>query len=592
MRPSRRGLLALVAVVFALGVAGPAAAADRRVPIKLSPSPPKPLVLRGQLEDGELTATLQLRPSSRLAADRYYFRVVADLKGKTHTLGRERVTVSEPVDLPPGGARDFTVTVDVSGPVQPDVYRGSLQVVQVVDPRRPLRVPLRVDVQRRPAPTVVGSTPVEFTEIKAFEPGQLSGGWTLASLLLTLLLVVLAGLLGQWLLGRGLWLSLAALVLAVLVWAGSDRWLSDQLENADTVGIDLDNPVTAKLPVTNGSPLLRRDLDGRPAQGVTLQTPAGGDLADWDPERDRTVIVRLDPLPEHPGRYRGQLLLRLAGNDVRFSIPASLSVRVGPLVPLLVLLGSILGGYGVRRLVRSTFHRQQELTDVDELERRIEQLPEPERQAIANELAEHLIVKLAEGKRLADANDHEAAHASFVVVGAVLDAWARVKRMTMKLGGLSDAQRATAIEALREAEVACRDLKAAQANTILDWLEGRLWAWRHLGQGAAEETEPRPEAEAEAFAAERRADARWAEDVGGWPRRTPGVLRFLVLSVTQPAVYAALVVALAVAALLVLYVENPTFGAEKTDWLPLIGWGFATDPVSAALSSLRGRSTS
>jgi hypothetical protein len=164
--------------------------------------------------------------------------------------------------------------------------------------------------------------------------------------------------------------------------------------------------------------------------------------------------------------------------------------------------------------------------------------------------------------------------------------------MRRELGRLSDTQRATANDWLRKAEEACRDLKADQANAILDQLEGRLWAWRHLGQDAAKKTRPRAaEAAAGESAGEPRPAALWVEGVEGWPRRAPGVLRFLVLSVTQPAVHAALVVALAVAALLVLYVENPTFGG-KADWLPLIGWGFVTDPVSAALSNLRGRSTS
>jgi hypothetical protein len=86
-------------------------------------------------------------------------------------------------------------------------------------------------------------------------------------------------------------------------------------------------------------------------------------------------------------------------------------------------------------------------------------------------------------------------------------------------------------------------------------------------------------------------DRGWP-DVGGRLRwRPPRLLRFLLLRVTRPVFYGVLVAALAIAALTLLYLDNPTFGTHGTDWLPLVGWGFATDPISTALSNLRGSST-
>jgi hypothetical protein len=72
---------------------------------------------------------------------------------------------------------------------------------------------------------------------------------------------------------------------------------------------------------------------------------------------------------------------------------------------------------------------------------------------------------------------------------------------------------------------------------------------------------------------------------------SPRVGRFLVLGVTRPVFYTVLIVGLSIAALNLLYMKNPTFGANPTDWLPLIGWGIASDPVSAALSNLRQPAT-
>jgi hypothetical protein len=484
MRRARLGLLVLVSVSLALIAAPSLASQGPKRPVYIA-TKPRELQLRGELESGDLTGTLRLRASSALPATDYYFLIASDLKGQHRTVGREHVTVADPVDIPACGARDFTVTV--SGLLQAGTYRSSLQIVQIADPRHPVTVKLVVIAERQPAPKVARDTPIKLAEIKLINPKELHFGWKLVGLLALLVI----GLMGYWR-WRHIGLLLPLLVVAVIwfLWARVEPWASDQLENGNNVGIDLDNPLSARLPVVDGIPLLRRDLDGLPVQGLTLQASKERSLAEWDPDRDRTLLVSLDPALDHPGHYSGQILLELVRTDTRFAIPIELSLRIGPLLPLLVLLLSILGGYGVRRV---TFHRLDEEVLTNDLKQQIENLADRTRTSPTNELAELLIVKLSEASRLASAGNHLAAHERFADVDAALNTWKRIRVARDRLPSWLwdeqwDEQRQEAMRLLEDAEGQCRQLNIPLANATLDRLDGRLWAWEHLKQFSPEDT--------------------------------------------------------------------------------------------------------
>jgi hypothetical protein len=593
MRQVKLGSFLLLGTLLLLAIATPAVACQRPKRAVQITAEPRTLQLQGELENGDLTGTLRLRASSALAATDYYFLVQADLKGRSGTIGREQVTITEPVQLPARAAQDFTVTV--SRIKHAGTYTGTLQVIQLSNPRRPLTVGLVVKAERRPAPKVTRGTPLKLEQFRTFGLRELRTGWRLVFLVLALLVVGWVGY-SLWRL-PGLLVGLLAFLLVSLAWRGADDWTSERLGADEEVGVDLDNPVSARLPIVDGSEwLLRREIDGRPAGGLTLQAPGGRRLADWDPVRDRTLYLRLDPAAEHPGHYEGQVLLRVTGIDTRFAIPVQLDIRVGPFLPLMVLMLSILAGFGVRRLVRDVFHRFEDQASIKALCKRVErEVPRPEPDGVANELAERLVVKLTGADWLVGAGDHESAHKDFAGVAMTLSTWNRIKEMRAEVHDWPAEVRTKVEPLLKAAEVHCCNSEIPLANAQLDYLAGRLWAWEHLGPYAKEETAT-PEEVKVAFSKSAMAEMDLAEpamiqaaffDGGGRRRRPPRVLRFLVLWITRPVFYTGLVVALSVTALKLFYLNNPTFGVRVTDWLPLIGWGIATDPVSTALSNLR-----
>lgn len=612
--------LRLLTAAFVLGISLLLAAADPaaatllcpRTPVRITA--PRTVEIRGELESGDLTGSLRLRAtSSTVSASAYYFLIREDLTaekcdaqpgpGKAIDpiqciVGREHVKIADPTDLPSGGARDLTITV--SGLVHAGTYTSTIQIFQATDARKPLAtVALKVVAERRPAPRVVTGTPVKLAFSQPFDPARHSNHWWVG-VAIALVLIILLLWISNWPRSSSLRLVLVAGLMVALVLypvraglAKLDDATGPWLGSTKEIGVDLDNPRSAELPVEDGRSYLRRTFDGR-SEVVELRTAAGRPLTDWDATIDRTLLLQLSPGDRHPGHYTGEVLLELERTDKRFAIPVELDVRVGPLVALLILILSILVGYAVRLLVRKILPGYELQADLDRLQSRIDKELTSDRENAS--VAEELVVSLLEARRLAEAGDRGAAHKISTAVKSMLDTWKEIRTVEDNIPALKPPQRTEARRLLDQAKDAWRAHDGDRAIRMVDQLQARLWTWEQWKPRVAIPRRPQPTAGSALYDRVEVVNAAvWDPRTAGWFGRRQRMLpiaRFVVLWVTRPIFYGVLVFVLAIVALKLLYLENPTFGAHLTDWFPLIGWGVATDPVSTALSNLRGNAAS
>lgn len=577
----RRQVASLVGGGLALIVlAVPAVAVGSHPPVGRIVAQSSKVQIQGELEDGDLTGSFRLRAAgaSVPASDYYFF--MGDLRGvngTTGSVGREHVKLPDPLDLPAGGRRNFTLAV--SALTRPGTYRGILKVIRIARPRSPA-APITIEIRatRRPAPRVIGGVPVKLTATKPIVPSL-------------------------------------------------DTFLDPLLGYTQQAKVELDNPVTAHLPVHDGAADMRRDFDGR-SPAIKLGPDEHRELSQWNATTDRTLVIRVSPTQEEPGRYTGEILIELVNIDTRFAIPTELNIKYGPLLPLGVLVASVVLGIGLRRLVRwfSARRRTRKSKDaltkrINDLQRDVEeivaaatdlpgpQIPERPRgarvielnadmekyetrkankgdaQKVARDVAEQLIAQLASARWLVVADAFSEATKVCDLVSDTVRTWQRMRnawntfrRMEPEL---DERARLEARRLLGEALWQWSEAQLLEANTTLDRLEARQWAWQRYPERFEEAPLPlEPELQLDDF-------RRQYNLLGPEPGALLQIVRPLFAGAATSIFYLALIVVLAVAAMQFFYVNNDTFGAHFTDWLPLGGWGLATDPVSNALTKLR-----
>jgi hypothetical protein len=564
---------AMAGVVAAVVLPTTAVAAKRSPRVGRVVAQSAKVQINGYLEDGELTGAFRLRAAvASVPASAYYF-FMGDLRGvsgTTGSVGRQHVKLPDPVDLPAGGRRHFTVAV--TGLTRPGVYAGSLQVIRIAAPRRPAAtLTLEVKAMRRPAPRVIGSTPVKLTAVKPIVPSL-------------------------------------------------DTAVSPLFGYSEQVAVQLDNPVTAQLPVQDGTADLRRDFDGHPV-AVRLGPDEQRSLSQWNAATDRTLVVSVRPTREAPGRYRGEILIGLADVDTRFAVPTELDIKYGPLLPLGVLILSLVLGIALRHLVswfsatrRTDKSRTALSRRINGIEREVEGLaaaatglpdpqdptaddevevlqdheePKGDAQSEARRVAEQLVAQLAGARRLVAAGDFAEATKTCdsvtEMVGTVhrmRDAWDDFRRVAEPK--LDEPARAEAKRLTAEALWQWSDGKVPAANGTLDRLEARRWAWERDPSLVGPAPQPmRPTVTYDEL------QLRQFHLLQAGPMGLLGVVRPLFAGAATSVFYLGLVVVLAIAAMELFYFNNDTFGARLIDWFPLVGWGLATDPVSNALTRLR-----
>jgi len=302
-----------------------------------------------------------------------------------------------------------------------------------------------------------------------------------------------------------------------------------------------------------------------------------------------------------PDHYTGALYLTLAGREEQVSIPVDISVRSGPLGPLLcLLLGIVLG-----RLFKYMQERGRPQAEALQAVNRLQALvraAHPDDQKILAPMIE-AVRKLVYREKL------ETVTSALEAVEARLQVLNELRAIEVALKGKEQHPKVKeALEKIAQARQHLALQQDAEATALLKEVKGILVTLRTTlmgpdGRPDADVARAAERAEVAENAADRAARAplvpaepRWLERLKDWLVVLSGLSDQIraeaTLWLVRPLLYVALMVGLLAVGMGSLYVENgATFGANPfADYLGLVLWGLSADVAGRSLANLRGGS--
>jgi hypothetical protein len=364
----------------------------------------------------------------------------------------------------------------------------------------------------------------------------------------------------------------------------------------------LDNPTTSPINILNTAVILDGDITGYQLTEKAIAVPQGNQS--FPANKISSLPLTLNRTEMPPDQYTGAVYLTLNGGD-RLSFPIDLSVRTGPLLPLVVLFFGVILGRLFKYMEERGEPQSQSLKEINRLQRDIEQ-------AELEDEEKKLLSKMLEGvRKLAYDEQLEAIPVQTKAIRDRLDMLVKLEALENELEqqqildksiqeeATSKIHRVRRLIAQGESE---QDAEAKQLLTRIGEDFNTLEARGGVnGDTAVESSRGQLKEIVEAF--DRRGQPIAVPKVE--PTRTSQFQQFLIaLSgvtdqvraeasfwVVRPLLALILLVGLASVGMGSLYVEKgATFGARPfADYLGLILWGLSADVASRSLSSLQGR---
>ena len=541
------------AVLLILLVCPASALAQTKVGIQVDAGD-KPLQIKGWLgSENAFTGNMRLTASGgNLAAFTF---LPSDLKRKEgdEVIGRQQV---ELVGKPPLSAevpKDFQVKVN--GIKVPGTYEGQVELLLPGQKRsEAMVIPLTVMAKAKPALVPVkGGEQVRRQLVRC-----------------------------SW----GLDCALAQLLLPAS--AFQNQW-----------ELKLDNPVEAPVSLTSTEVVLEGQQTGYQITKAEVESPPSPATLAANQIINLPLKWKRSQIP--PDRYTGWVYLTLDGREERLAIPVDLNMRIGPLLPLLVLLVGIALGRLFKYMQEKGIPQSDALGKVNELEQQIAEA-DPEDQKILTPMVKQV-------RKSVYQMDLETVTAKVEVIADRLDCLKKLRSLEHQLAGKE--QNSTVAEVLQQINAARNQIlqsKDEQAKKLLVEIEekiAKLIKSSMMGpqKPDASLTEAAKQAEEAKAAAERAEQVRSRSSIAlsGWVVQLKRSLIFLsgvstavraeaTLWVVRPLLSLALLFGLSVVGIRALYVEKgATFGADPfADYLGLVLWGLSADVASRSLSNLPG----
>jgi len=382
---------------------------------------------------------------------------------------------------------------------------------------------------------------------------------------------------------------------------GLARLLLPASATIDQRQLYFDNPTTSPINVLNTAVILDGDLTGYQLTEKAIAVPQGNQSFPANQISSLPLTLNLAAMP--PDQYTGAVYLTLNGGD-RLSFPIDLSVRTGPLLPLVVLFfGVILG-----RLFKYMEERGEPQAKV---KGEIYRLQDDIKRAKLDKREEDLLLGMTNGiQTLVNREQLGAADSQMQAIRDRLDMLVRLKTLGNELNQQQsvdeDVKEKTAskVRAVRWLIVQGQVGQDAEAKQLLTEISADLkdFATRGVNEDPA----------IEASRGQLKGIVDAANQIGqpiAVPKaelsRTSQFQQFLItLSgvtdqvraeatfwVVRPLLALILLVGLSAVGMGSLYVERgTTFGARPfADYLGLILWGLSADVASRSLSSLQER---
>jgi hypothetical protein len=370
--------------------------------------------------------------------------------------------------------------------------------------------------------------------------------------------------------------------------------------------LKLDNPIEAPVSLTSTEVVLEGQQTGYQITKAEVEPPSSPATLAANQIISLPLKWKRSQIP--PDRYTGWVYLTLDGREERLAIPVDLNMRIGPLLPLLVLLVGIVLGRLFKYMQEKGIPQSDALGKVNELEQEIAEA-DPEDQKI-------LTPMVKEVRKSVYQMDLDTVTAKVEAIADRLNCLKRLRTMEQKLEPKKQHPKVGGENGILQKIAQARSLIGLssdekgleQAKTLLEEIQAEAVKLGTAMMGS----DKQPDAALTATAQEAKeaaaavghavqAEARKAPALPMWVVQLRRSLIFLsgvssavraeaTLWVVRPLLSLALLFGLSVVGIRALYVEKgATFGADPfADYLGLVLWGLSADVASRSLSNLPG----
>ncbi|AOY82942.1 hypothetical protein BJP36_26540 [Moorena producens JHB] len=521
----------------------------------------QPLEITGWLgEENGFIGNVRLTASKQDVAS--FTFLPSDLKGKDtdQEITRQQVELIGDPQLSAAVPKDFQVKVN--GIQSPGTYEGQIELLPLGQQRsEAVVIPLTVTAKARPK-----LVPLPDSEQLQLQLVQCS--W---------------------------WLDCGLAHLLLPASAFQNQW---QLR--------FDNPVKATVSLRNAEVVLEGKQTGYQITETEVIPPKSPETL------AANQIVRLPLQWERrqipPDRYRGAVYLTLEGKEGRLAIPVNLSMRSGPLIPLLLLLVGIILGRLFKYMQEKGIPQADALGEVNRLEGKITEA-DPEDEKILTPMVKEVRKSVYQMNLDGVKADVNAIADRFNCLSRLrtMEQKLQPKKQHPKVGGENGilhkiAKARTLLSLPTDAQgEELEQVKAllAEIQSEVVQLGSSMMGRDNQPDAALMETAEEAEKAAAAVGHAVEAEMRRGPALPMWVVRLKRSL--IVLSgvssqvraeatywVVRPLLSLALLFGLSVVGIRALYVENGgTFGADPfADYWELVLWGLSADVASRSLSSL------
>lgn len=507
----------------------------------------KPLEVKGWLgEENALISNIRLTASGgNITAWTF---LPSDLKRTEgdEVIGRQQVELIGERKLEAGLPKDFQVKLN--GVKLPGTYQGQIEILLPSQKRsEALVIPLTVKAKARPA-----LVPVKDSEQVQLQLVRCSWDCGLAHLLLP-----------------------------------TSAFQNQRL-------IYLDNPNQATVLLTSAEVILQGKLTNYQITKTEVESPLSPQTLAANKIISLPLNWKRSQIP--PDRYTGAVYLTMEGREGRLSIPVDLSMRIGPAIPILVLLVGIVLGRLFKYMQEKGIPQSDALAEVYEVQNMIAQVDQQDQ-----EILSPMVNKV---RNSVSQMDLETVNADLVKIKERLNCLTSLRKIEQQLKGMEQDPDVGGENGLLAKIGKARNLikleNDEQAKELLQQIQQSIINLSNGMMGGDKKPDPSLTAAANEAAAAILAAAgqKTKSDRFAWLRRLliviAGVSNELraetTLWIVRPLLSLTLLVGLSLVGIRALYVEKGmTFGADPfSNYLELILWGLSADVASRSLSNLAG----
>lgn len=375
-----------------------------------------------------------------------------------------------------------------------------------------------------------------------------------------------------------------------------DCWLADRLlprsTSITTRQLQFANQNTTAINILNTAIVAEGKLTGYQLTPNELQLPTTESLA---PNQISSLPLNLNRTKIPPDQYTGNVYLVLGNQSDWVTLPINLSVRTGPLFPLLILISGILLGRLLKYMQERGEPQANVLQEINELDYQLRSI-DPADQAI-------LVPIIAQARRETYREKFDEAQAKLKLVRDRLEALGNLRtlenQLEQRIEPIPDETVNSAIETVQSARKALIQGEDRAARNDIQEVSNLLnnSGARSASSQSLASLQQVTESLNQIETIDRLSKSPMkVGNIGNWLKRS--LIEFSGVSdraraeatfwVVRPVLSLVLLGGLSATGLGSLYVEKgETFGARPfSDYLSLILWGLSADVASRSLSNL------